>query len=80
MPELTPVGTMVQPPNVGQALGNLSSIYGIQQQRQNLQTGQYTQDIAQAAAQGARVAARLGGHPPPGRLWGRKESLGGDPP
>jgi hypothetical protein len=52
---ITPVGTMYPPQN---PIAALSSIYGIQQQqlalqqgRQNLQTGQYAQQSAQAGAQ-----------------------------
>lgn len=55
---MQPVGNTIQPPNAGQALSNLSSIYDIQRQRigvqqaqQALQTGQYQQQTAQAGAQ-----------------------------
>lgn len=52
MPDgIQPVGAMVQPPNAQQTLGTLSGIYGIQQARQNLQTGAYQQQSAQANAQ-----------------------------
>lgn len=58
MPEMIPVGNTIQPPNAGQTLSNLSSIYGIQQQRiglqqqqQALQTGQYLQQTAQAESE-----------------------------
>jgi len=37
MPDMTPVGNTVIPPNPQQGLGTLSSILGIQQQRQQLQ-------------------------------------------
>lgn len=55
MPDgIQPVGAMVQPPNPQQTLGTLSGIYGIKQQQQNLQTGQYAQAQAQAESQQAQ--------------------------
>jgi hypothetical protein len=53
MPDMTPLGNtgVVPPPNQG--LSTLSSILGIQHQRQALQTGQYTQEAAQATSEQA---------------------------
>ncbi len=51
MPDMIPVANTVTPPNPQQSLGNLSSILGIRQQQQALQTGQYLQQSAQASAQ-----------------------------
>lgn len=52
MPDSIPaVGAMVKPPDPNQGFQSLSNIYGIQQQKQQLQTGQYLQQTAQAAAQ-----------------------------
>lgn len=52
MPDMiTPVGTMIKPPDFGQGLSNLSSIINLQQQRQNLQTGQYAQEAQRAQSQ-----------------------------
>jgi hypothetical protein len=48
----TPVATGINPPP--SPLGNLSGILGIQQQAQNLQTGQYKQQEAQAGASQAQ--------------------------
>lgn len=45
---------MVQPPNAQQTLGTLSGIVGLQQARQNLQTGAYAQQATQADAQQAQ--------------------------
>ena len=54
MPDMTPVGNTIIPPNPNQGIQTLSGILGIQQQRQNLQTGQYTQQQAQAESQQAQ--------------------------
>ena len=58
MPEMIPVANTIQPPNIGQGISNLSSLIGLQQQRlgiqqqqQQLQTGQYIQQQQQAGAQ-----------------------------
>jgi hypothetical protein len=46
MPDMTPVGAMVKPPDPMQGINTMSGILGLQQQRQDLQTGQYTQQKA----------------------------------
>lgn len=46
-----PVGNTGTPPNPNQTINTLSGILGLQQARQNLQTGQYRQQTAQAQAQ-----------------------------
>jgi hypothetical protein len=52
MPDMIqPVGALVQPPNPNQGLSQLSSILGIRQAQQNLQTGAINQQAAQANAQ-----------------------------
>lgn len=51
MPEMIPVGNTIIPPNPQQGLSNLSSLLGVQQQRQQLQTGASLQQTAQAGAQ-----------------------------
>lgn len=52
MPDgIQPVGAMIQPPNPQQTLGTLSGIYGVQQARQNLQTGAIQQQTASAESQ-----------------------------
>jgi hypothetical protein len=52
MPDsITPVGAMINPPDPMQGIRTMSGILGIQQQRQNLQTGQYQQAQAQAESQ-----------------------------
>lgn len=52
MPDMIqPIGAMIKPPDSSQAINTMSGILGLQQQRQTLQTGQYTQDTAQANAQ-----------------------------
>lgn len=48
MPEMTPMGNQVIPPDPQKGIGLMSSILGVQQQRQNLQTGQIQQATAQA--------------------------------
>lgn len=51
MPDgIQPVGAQIQAPNPMQGINTLSGILGLQQQRQNLQTGQYQQQTAQATA------------------------------
>lgn len=55
---ITPVGTMIKPPDPMQGINTLSGIYGIQQQRQALQTGQYQQQTAQATSQQAQQENR----------------------
>lgn len=55
MPDsIQPVGAMIKPPDINQGLNTMSSLLGIQQQRQNLQTGQYAQATAQADSQQAQ--------------------------
>jgi hypothetical protein len=51
MPEMIPVGNAIQPPNPMQGLNMLSSLYGLQQQKLALQTGQAQLQTAQATAQ-----------------------------
>lgn len=51
----TPVATQIQPPNPMGGLQAYSTLLGIQQQRQNLQTGQYLQQTEQAGAQRAQM-------------------------
>ena len=53
MPEMIPVGNTGTPPNPQQSLSTLSGLLGVQQQRQQLQTGQYLQAGAQAESQQA---------------------------
>lgn len=50
MPDMTPVATQIKPPDPNQGISTYSGILGLQQQKQNLQTGQYTQQSAQANA------------------------------
>jgi hypothetical protein len=47
--DMTPVASQIQPP--GNGLSTLSSILDLRQKQQNLQTGAYTQQSAQAGAQ-----------------------------
>lgn len=55
MPDsIQPVAAMIRPPDPGQSINTLSGLYGIQQQRQALQTGQYQQATAQAESQQAQ--------------------------
>lgn len=60
MPDMigTPVGAMIQPPDPMKGINALSGIYGIMQQKQNLQTGQYIQQSAAAKAQQEGLAAQ----------------------
>jgi hypothetical protein len=60
MPDMigTPVGAMIQPPDPMQGVRTLSGIIGIQQQKQQLQTGQYLQQTAQSGAIKAQQEAR----------------------
>lgn len=52
MPDMIqPVGAQIQPPDLGKALSPLSSVLGLRQQQQALQTGAYQQQTAQGAAQ-----------------------------
>ena len=51
MPEMTPLGNTGYVPKPDQGLSTLSSILGVQQQRQALQTGQYAQASAEAESQ-----------------------------
>lgn len=53
MPEMIPVGNTVTPPSPQQGLGMLSSLYGLQQQKLAIQTGQAGLQTAQATAQQA---------------------------
>lgn len=48
---MIPVGNTIKPPDPMQGINTYSGMLGIQQQQQNLQTGQYTQQSAQATAQ-----------------------------
>lgn len=54
---MIPVGNTVVPPNPQQGLSALSSIVGLRQQQQNLQTGQALQQTAQAQAQQQQLQA-----------------------
>jgi hypothetical protein len=55
MPDsIQPVGAQVQPLDFSKGIGTLSSILGLQQQQQNLQTGQINQATAQAESQQAQ--------------------------
>jgi hypothetical protein len=58
MDGIIPVAAQIQPPDPQKGLGLLSSIIGVQQQRQNLQTGQYQQATAQAESQQAQQKNR----------------------
>lgn len=60
MPDMigTPVGAMIQPPNPMSGINAISGIFGIQQQKQQLQTGQYFQQQQQAKAIQDQQAAR----------------------
>lgn len=52
MPDMIqPVGAMIKPPDPSQSINSISGILGLKQQRQDLQTGQYKQQSAQATAQ-----------------------------
>jgi hypothetical protein len=51
---MTPVGNTIIPQNPNQGINTLSGILGIQQQQQNLQTGAYQQQTAQAESQQAQ--------------------------
>jgi hypothetical protein len=52
MPDMIqPVGAQIQPPDLGKALSPLSSVLGLRQQQQALQTGAYQQQTAQGSAQ-----------------------------
>lgn len=52
MPDgIQPVGAMIQPPDPNRGISTLSGILGLRQQQQQLQTGQYNQQTAQATAQ-----------------------------
>ena len=58
MPDaIPPVGEMAQVPQTN-PIGTLSSLVGLQQQQQNLQTGQYIQGQQQAGAQQAQQQMR----------------------
>lgn len=50
MPDFTPVATQIKAPDPMQGINTYSGILGLQQQKQALQTGQYTQQSAQANA------------------------------
>jgi hypothetical protein len=58
MPEMTPVGNTIIPPDPARGINTLSGILGLQQQRQALQTGQYQQQSAAAAARSNQLAAQ----------------------
>jgi hypothetical protein len=51
---MVPVGNTIIPPNPNQGINTLSGILGIRQQQQNLQTGAYQQQTAQAESQQAQ--------------------------
>src|ERR1700758_1850963 len=58
MPDMIqPIGALIKPPDPSQSINTLSGILGLKQQRQALQTGQYTQQTAQAGAQVAQQDA-----------------------
>jgi hypothetical protein len=52
-----PVAAQIQPPDPTKGLSQLSSVLGVQQQRQNLQTGAITQQTAQAVQKQQQLAA-----------------------
>ena len=56
MPEMIPVGNTIVPQNPQQGLSNLSSILGIQQQRQQLQSGQLGIQQAQTTLAGSQIS------------------------
>lgn len=58
MPDMIPVATQIQPPDPSKGLSTLSSIIGIRQQQQALQTGKYLQQTAQAGAIEAQQGAK----------------------
>jgi hypothetical protein len=58
MAETTPVADKVIPPDPTKGLAMMSGILGLRKQRQELQTGQYTQQEAQATAQQQAQTAR----------------------
>ena len=58
MPDMIPVGNTIIPPDPMKGVNTLSGIIGIQQQKQNLQTGQYIQQTAAARAQQEGLAAQ----------------------
>jgi hypothetical protein len=51
MPDMIPVATQIQPPDPNKGLSMLSSIVGLRQQQQNLQTGAINQATALAQSQ-----------------------------
>src|ERR1700749_605629 len=53
MPDMTPVAYQIKPPDPNQGLNTFSSILGLQQQKQQLQTGQYLQQSAKAESEQA---------------------------
>jgi hypothetical protein len=54
IPEMTPVGQNIKPPDPQAGVGLMSSILGVRQQQQNLATGQINQNTAQAESQQAQ--------------------------
>lgn len=58
MPDMIPVATQIQPPDPSKGLATLSSLIGIKQQQQDLQTGAYIQQKAQAGAIEAQQGAK----------------------
>lgn len=58
MPDMIPVATQIQPPDPSKGLSTLSSLIGIKQQQQALQTGKYQQQISQAGAIEAQQGAK----------------------
>jgi hypothetical protein len=50
VPTMEPVGNTIVPPDPSKGINTFSQLLGLQQQRQALETGQYTQQSAQAKA------------------------------
>ena len=59
MPDFpAPVASQIKPPDPQAGIQTLSGFLGLRQQRQNLQTGQYQQEIAQAQSQQEQQTTR----------------------
>ena len=58
MPTMEPVADKIVPPDPGRAINTFSGILGLQKQRQELQTGQYHQQTAQAEAIKSQQSAK----------------------
>lgn len=54
MPDLTPVATQIRPPDPSAGINAYAGILGLQQQKQNLQTGAFQQQTASAEADQAQ--------------------------